>query len=214
MKKTKEAKSGFLLLGALLMAGTALFFFGWLASEMLEGDTQKFDDFVRNAIHRHAAPGLTWFMQGISFLGSSAVVITLCALAIGVFLYFRQARMATLLAITMIGMAALDITLKLAFHRARPVAYFGPAPTTYSFPSGHAMGSFCFYGVLAAILSARAKGRRTKWCIWAGAALLIGMIGFSRIYLGVHYPSDVIAGYCAGAVWVGALASLNRIWKA
>jgi undecaprenyl-diphosphatase len=114
----------------------------------------------------------------------------------------------------MIGMAVLDITLKLAFLRPRPVAYFGTAPTTYSFPSGHAMGSFCFYGVLAAILAARAKSRRTKWCIWAGAALLIGMIGFSRVYLGVHYPSDVIAGYCAGAVWVGAVASLSRIWKA
>ena len=214
MEKKKEAKSGLLLLGALLMAATALFVFGWLASEMLEGDTAKFDEFVREAIHRHAAPGITRFMLGISFLGSSAVVTTLCVLAIAAFLYFRQARTAALLAITMVGMAALDITLKLAFHRARPVTYFGPAPTTYSFPSGHAMGSFCLYGVLAAILAARAKGRRTRWCIWAGAVLLIGMIGFSRIYLGVHYPSDVIAGYCAGAVWVGAVASLSRIWKA
>jgi undecaprenyl-diphosphatase len=193
------------------MAAIALFFFGWLASEMLEGDTQKFDEFVREAVHRHAAPWLTWLMQGVSFLGSPAVVTTLCVLAIGVFLYFRQARTAALLAITMVGMAALDITLKLAFHRPRPVAYFGPAPTTYSFPSGHAMGSFCFYGVLAAIFAARTKERRTKWCIWAGAALLIGMIGFSRIYLGVHYPSDVIAGYCAGAVWVGAVGLLSKI---
>jgi undecaprenyl-diphosphatase len=150
-------------------------------------------------------------MQGLSFLGSSAVVTTLCVLAIAAFLYFRQARTAALLAITMVGMAALDVTLKLAFHRPRPVAYFGPTPTTYSFPSGHAMGSFCFYGVLAAILAARAKERRTKWCIWAGATLLIGLIGFSRIYLGVHYPSDVIAGYCAGAVWVAAVGFLNKI---
>ena len=214
MEKKKEAKSGFLLLGALLMAVTALLVFGWLASEMLQGDTAKFDEFVREAIHRHAAPGLTWFMQGVSFLGSLAVVTTLCVLAIAAFLYFRQARTAALLAITMVGMAVLDVTLKLAFHRPRPVAYFGPAPTTYSFPSGHAMGSFCFYGVLAAILAARAKGRRTKWCIWAGAVLLVGLIGLSRIYLGVHYPSDVIAGYCAGAVWVGAVTSLSRIWKA
>jgi len=211
MEKSKKAKDGFLLLVALLIAATALFAFGWLAEEMLEGDTQKFDDFVRNAVHRHAAPGLTWFMQGFSFVGSVAVITTLCVLAIAVFLYFRQARTAALLAMTMIGMAVLDITLKLAFHRPRPLAYFGPTPTTYSFPSGHAMGSVCFYGVLAAILAARASGRRAKWCIWTGAVLLIGMIGYSRIYLGVHYPSDVIAGYCAGAVWVGAVGFLHKI---
>jgi len=213
MEKSKKAKDGFLLFVALLIAATALFAFGWLANEMLEGDTQKFDDFVRNAVHRHAAPWLTWFMRGFSFLGSVAVVTTLCVLAIAVFLYFRQARTAALLATTMIGMAVLDITLKLAFHRPRPLAYFGPTPTTYSFPSGHAMGSVCFYGVLAAILAARASGRRAKWCIWMGAVLLIGLIGYSRIYLGVHYPSDVIAGYCAGAVWVGAVASLDHILK-
>jgi len=211
MERSKKAKDGFLLLGALLIAATALFAFGWLAEEMVEGDTQKFDEFVRNAVHRHATPALTWLMHGFSFLGSVAVVTTLCVLAIGTFLYFRQARIAALLAMTMVGMAALDITLKLAFHRPRPVGYFGPTPTTFSFPSGHAMGSVCFYGVLAAILAARASGRAVKWCIWTGAVLLIGMIGYSRIYLGVHYPSDVIAGYCTGAVWVVALGFLNKI---
>ncbi len=76
------------------------------------------------------------------------------------------------------------------------------------------MGSVCFYGVLAAILGARVHGATTKWCIWTGAALLIGMIGFSRIYLGVHYPSDVIAGYCAGAVWVGAVGFVDQLFLA
>jgi undecaprenyl-diphosphatase len=128
-----------------------------------------------------------------------------------VFFYFRLARMAALLAISMVGMAALDLALKLAFHRPRPVAFFGPTPSSYSFPSGHAMGSVCFYGVLAAILAARARRRVAKWSIWTGAVLLIGMVGYSRIYLGVHYPSDVIAGYCAGAVWVGALGFLDKI---
>jgi undecaprenyl-diphosphatase len=211
METQKKVKSGFLLLGGLLIAATALFVFGWLAEEMLEGDTQKFDTFVRAAVHQHATPALTGFMMGVSFLGSVAVVTTLCLVAVSVFLYFRQARTAALLAVTMAGMAALDVALKLAFHRHRPVAYFGPTPATYSFPSGHAMGSVCFYGVLAAILAARARGKVGKWCIWAGAVLLIGMIGYSRIYLGVHYPSDVIAGYCAGAVWVGAVVFLGKI---
>jgi undecaprenyl-diphosphatase len=64
--------------------------------------------------------------------------------------------------------------------------------------------------MLAAILSARARGRAAQFCIWIAVTLLIAMIGFSRIYLGVHYPSDVIAGYCAAAVWVGMVAFLDR----
>jgi undecaprenyl-diphosphatase len=211
MEKPKKLKSGLLLLGALLIDVTALFVFGWLAEEMLEGDTQKFDTFVRTAVHQHATPGLTRLMQGFSFLGSVAVVTTLCLLAICVFFYFHRTRLATLLGITMLGTAALDEALKLAFHRPRPVAFFGPTPSSYSFPSGHAFGALCFYGVLAAILAARAPGRGAQWCIWTGAVLLIGMIGFSRIYLGVHYPSDVIAGYCGGTVWVGAVGFLDKI---
>jgi membrane-associated phospholipid phosphatase len=116
-----------------------------------------------------------------------------------------------LLAITMLGVAALDVSLKHAFHRPRPIAFFGTSPSSYSFPSGHAFGSLCFYGVLAAILAARVRRRVAKFCLWIAAALLIGMIGFSRIYLGVHYPSDVIAGYLAGAVWVAAVLSLNKV---
>src|SRR6266850_2325754 len=97
MEKPKEAKNRFLLLGALLIAATALFVFGWLAEEM------------QDAVHRHAAPGLTWFMQGFSFLGSVAVVTTLCVLAIAAFLYNRQARTAALLAMIMVGMAVLGV---------------------------------------------------------------------------------------------------------
>jgi undecaprenyl-diphosphatase len=211
MEKPKKLSSGLLLLGALLIATTALFVFGWLSEEMLEGDTQKFDMSVRTAIHQHATPGLTRVMQGFSFIGSVAAVSVLCAVILGVFLYLRQTRIAALLGITMLGMAILDEALKLAFHRPRPAPFFGPTPSSYSFPSGHAFGALCFYGVLAAIFATRVRGRAAKWFIWTGAVLLIGMIGFSRIYLGVHYPSDVFAGYCAGAVWVGAIGFLDRI---
>jgi len=210
MDRPKKVKSGLLLLGGLLIAATALFIFGWLAEEMLEGDTRQFDTFVRTAVHQLATSGLTRLMQVFSFLGSVAAVTAICLAAICVFLYYRRNRTAVMLAITMAGVAALDVALKLAFHRPRPVAFFGATPSTYSFPSGHALGSFCFYGMLAAILAARVRGRGTKFCIWMAATLLVGMIGFSRIYLGVHYPSDVIAGYCAAVVWVGAVGLFER----
>ena len=210
MDKPKKIKSGFLLLGALVIAAAALFVFGWLAEEMLEGDTRQFDAFVRTAVHQLATPGLTRLMQVFSFLGSVVAVTAMCLVAICMSLYFRRTRTAALLAITMLGAAALDVALKQAFHRPRPVAFFGATPSSYSFPSGHALGSLCFYGMLAAILAARVRGRGAKFCVWTAAAALVGMIGFSRIYLGVHYPSEVVAGYCAAAVWVGAVGFLDR----
>jgi len=212
MGKPHNLKSGFLLLGALVIAAAALFIFGWLAEEMLEGDTQRFDLFVRMGIHQHATPRLTRLMFGFSFMGSVATISVLCLGILSVFLYFRLVRLAALLAITMLGMASLDLLLKSAFHRPRPVPFFGPAPSSYSFPSGHAFGALCFYGVLAAIFATRAHKKAAKWCIWTVAVILIGMIGLSRIYLGVHYPSDIIAGYCAGAVWVGAIGFLDKIY--
>jgi membrane-associated phospholipid phosphatase len=210
MARGKKVKSGLLLVGALLTAVTALFAFGWLAEEMLEGDTQRFDGFVRTAVHQLATPGLTRLMQVFSFLGSVVAVTAMCLAAICVSLYYGRTRTAVMLATTMAGVAALDVALKHAFHRPRPVAFFGAAPSTYSFPSGHALGSLCFYGMLAAIVSARVRGQAAKFFVWMAAVLLVGIIGFSRIYLGVHYPSDVIAGYCAGAVWVGAVGLLER----
>src|SRR4029077_8858395 len=180
------------------------------AEEMLEGDTQKLDTFVRTAVHQLATPSLTRLMQVFSFLGSVAAVTAMCLVAICVSLYLSNTRTAALLATTMLGVAALDVALKHAFHRPRPVAFFGATPSSYSFPSGHALGSLCFYGMLAAILAKHARGRIAKFFIWMTAVFLIGMIGFSRIYLGVHYASDVIAGYCAATVWVGAVSLLER----
>jgi undecaprenyl-diphosphatase len=211
MDEPKKAKIGLLLLGAILVAGTALLFFGWLAEEVLEADTKQFDAFVRTAIHRLASPALTGMMKAVSFLGSVGVLATLSLLAVFLFSYFHRHREAVLLAITMAGATGLDLALKYAFHRARPVPFFGTSPNSYSFPSGHALGSVCFYGALAAILSARTPRRDMRLFIWMVAVLVIGTVGFSRIYLGVHYPSDVIAGYCAALVWVGAVGFSEKV---
>jgi undecaprenyl-diphosphatase len=112
----------------------------------------------------------------------------------------------------MAGALAMDVVLKHVFHRARPVAYFVPQPRTYSFPSGHALGSFCFYLVLAGLLTARLRDLTARVLIWMVAALLVAAIGFSRVYLGVHWPTDVIAGYAAAAFWVAGLVTVDR-WR-
>ncbi|PYQ56015.1 MAG: hypothetical protein DMF78_00220 [Acidobacteria bacterium] len=147
-------------------------------------------------------------------LGSPAVLLPGTVIASFVFLRLRRLRAAILLLVTMVGATLLNWLLKLLFQRTRPVPFFGlDAPSSYSFPSGHALASFCFYGALAALVTARLRSRWLRLAIWALAALVIVAVGFTRIYLGVHYASDVIAGYAAAFVWVLAVASADRVFR-
>jgi undecaprenyl-diphosphatase len=201
-KRLFEFLSLSLLLGLAVAIG-ALVFFGWLADEVLEGETRHFDDVTRATVHTIASPALTTAMRGISFLGST---LFLTAATIFVVLWFvlrKWGREAGLFAITMIGASLLNTTLKLAFKRPRPVPFFNlTAPQTYSFPSGHSLASCCFFAGLAAILSGRVKSRRARTIIWLCGATMFLLIGLSRIYLGVHYTTDVIAGFAAALIWI------------
>jgi undecaprenyl-diphosphatase len=103
----------------------------------------------------------------------------------------------------MIGAGLMTITLKLSFKRPRPVPFFNlTPPESYSFPSGHSLTSAVFFGALAAILTARIKSRRVKAAIWIVSTAMFLLIGLSRIYLGVHYTTDVIAGFAAALIWI------------
>ena len=196
----------FLSLSLLLGLGTAiaaLIFFGWLADEVLEGDSRRFDEITRAAIHQLASPTLTIVMRGFSFVGST-IALTIGTIIVVVRFAMRNlGREAKLFAITMIGAGLLNITLKLAFKRARPEPFFNLSlPETYSFPSGHSLTSAVFFGALAAILTAHIKSRRVRAVIWIVSTLMFLTIGFSRIYLGVHHTTDVIAGFVAALIWI------------
>jgi undecaprenyl-diphosphatase len=182
-----------------------LIIFAWLSAEVFGGDLQRFDLGVRMKVHEFFSPQVTKFMQAMTFLGSIAFLTTLFAILVAVWLAKGMKRPAVWLMIAVGGSVILDISLKLSFHRMRPVPFVGTAPLTYSFPSGHALSSFCFYGVLAGLLCARIETRSNRILIWTAAAGLVLAIGLSRIYLGVHYPTDVIAGYIAAAAWVSTL---------
>ena len=201
------------ILASLGAAVLALFLFAWLGNEMLQGDTQHFDQMIREWVHRYASPGMTSAMNAISLLGYNILIVEL-AIALAIFAWLRWRRALLWLAVAMTGSLVLDLTLKYIYHRTRPTAYFGMAPHSYSFPSGHALCSFCFYGVVAGLLSARIKSLALQMVIWCLAAALVIAIGVSRIYLGVHYPSDVVAGYLAATVWVGTVIVLDHVRRA
>ena len=196
---------------SLALAMLSLFLFAWIANEMREGDTARFDLAVRSWVHQFASPGMTRVMTAISLLGYNLLIAEL-VLAIAILLFLGWRHAAGWLAVSVAGGLALDLALKYAFHRARPQPYFGAAPLSYSFPSGHALCSFCFYFVLAGLIAARTRSLFLRVAAGIAAAVLVMAIGLSRIYLGVHYPSDVIAGYLAAAVWVTTLLVLDR-WR-
>jgi undecaprenyl-diphosphatase len=191
-----------LILGLAAAVG-ALIFFGWLADEVLEGETRHFDEVTRAAVHQLASPALTMIMRGVSFVGSTISLTVATGVIVISFAMRKWRREAKLFAITMIGAALLNMTLKLTFKRTRPVPFFNlSAPETYSFPSGHSLMSCCFFGALAAILTARIERKRMRAVVWTLAAAMFLLIGLSRIYLGVHHTTDVIAGFVAAMIWI------------
>jgi len=194
----------------LAVAVLALFFFSWIAESVTEQRTKTFDLFVRTHIHHYASPPLTRLMFGITWLGGDGLIIA-AILVLIIFVWLRWRRATVWMLVTLAGALVLDLSLKYAFHRMRPTPYFGPVPRTYSFPSGHALFSFCFYGVLAGLLAGRIRSLPLRIFIWTSAALLVLAIGLSRIYLGVHYPSDVVGGYLTATLWVATMVALDRL---
>jgi undecaprenyl-diphosphatase len=189
-----------------------LILFSWIAGEMREGDILQFDVNIRSFVHSFSSPAVTKLMFALSFMGATGMMVILVAAAI-LFIVKKWYRALGWLALTMVGATVLDVALKYGFHRARPVPFFGAVPHTYSFPSGHALFSFCFYGVMAGLINARVRSNWLRVIVWCVAAVMVASIGLSRIYLGVHYPSDVIAGYLAGAIWVSTMITVDRLRK-
>jgi undecaprenyl-diphosphatase len=191
-----------------LRLGLSLVFVAIFAMEayaVSSGAAASFDDVMRSGVHLRASAPLTMLSRVLSRLGSVAVLSTLFVLAMTVFLLLRRRGSAFALALAMAGAVALEIALKYAFHRTRPEPFFATAPESFSFPSGHALFSACFFLATAALLAPRVAGAARRAALWMCAGGLVAAIGLSRIYLGVHYPSDVIGGYLVAAAWLCAV---------
>ncbi len=153
----------------------------------------------------------TDLFRAITFVGSPAVAIAVAAI-VCVVLYRRgQLVEAAFLPVVLGGAQLLNLILKLSFHRSRPEVAFVQLDT-YSFPSGHAMASTATYGALAYLAWGRLSSRRSRVLLGAAVTSLVALIGFSRLYLGVHYLSDVLAGIAGGAFWLALSIVIQTIY--
>jgi undecaprenyl-diphosphatase len=192
-------------------SASCLFLFICVAAAVASGATMHFDNFVRSGIHSWASAPLTRLAYDASLLGSVPVLTSFFTIGLAAFLLARRFQPAIALASAMAGAIVLDNVLKYALHRARPAPFFGTAPASYSFPSGHVLFSSCFYGTLSFILTTNVRNTMSRTAVWALTALLVSTIGWSRIYLGFHYPSDVIGGPLIAMAWMGALKSVGLL---
>lgn len=200
------AAVGLLWLGSCLLILLGL---ANLADEVLEQEAFVFDETILLWIHQFASPTLDRVMLTVTRLGNPATVVPLACIGVSWHLWRRHWSIATVFAINCMGGVVLSSGLKLLFGKPRPDLW--PqiiTETTYSFPSGHALGSMVLYGFWAYLLARRFPQRNTL--IYAGAVLLIGGIGLSRLYLGVHWPTDVLAGYGIGFLWISGCIALLR----
>lgn len=202
----------FFLIGATLaVVGTWLF--AKFAGHVSSGGTQAFDDAVLQWIGMHREPWLTNAMVEITSLGTGLVVMMTVVIA-GLFLYLSNHKYsALLLFITTGGGLVLNTLLKLGFGRPRPqLVEWGTHAASSSFPSGHAMNSVIVYGTVA-YLAARLQSRhRVRVLTLFVAGIIILLVCTSRLYLGVHYPSDVLAGIIVGLAWASfCMASLEAL---
>jgi len=193
----------------LLVLILGVWFFAELADEVLEGSTQSFDEWavrvLRDPDNLSNPLGPPWLQEigrDLTALGGVAVLTLTIAGVVG-FLYLQRKRhSAWFVLAASAGGLFLSLGLKQFFHRERPgiVPYLSTV-YTQSFPSGHSMLSAAIYLTLGALLARTVKDRATRiYCVLV-ASMLTGLVGISRVYLGVHYPTDVLAGWAAGTCW-------------
>ncbi len=196
----------------LAIAALGLWGFAQLAEEVLEQDTQVFDTSILLTLERLQTPWLDQLMLGITVLGEPTLLVILTLSLSAALLLRQQWAEGSMLAIAALGGAGLNVLLKNVFARARPELWKQIVDVRYySFPSGHAMVSLVIYGLIGYLLATYLK-HLSGWIV-SITALLVIMIGFSRLYLGVHWPTDIIAGYAAGLVWLSTCILGLEVWR-
>jgi membrane-associated phospholipid phosphatase len=191
----------------------ALAVFSFLAHNVVrEGDLTRIDHEVSQTLEEHGKqhPEIRTVLRTVTEFGGPLVLTGGTLLVVLVLVMKRHHLLALVWMIAVAGGAMLNEVLKIVFERQRP-RFAEPLlqlrRDSYSFPSGHAMGSLVFYGFLAYLLVLGMPRRWERWAIVGVLGILVLAIGLSRLYLGAHWPTDVVAGYAAAAIWLSCCIS-------
>jgi undecaprenyl-diphosphatase len=186
--------------------------FAHITEDYLTGDPiVRWDTRFALWLHEHASHPLVVLFKVLTLAGNTAVLF-LVVLAIGIVLLRRtRPNDAAVLVLAFGGAALINALLKLVFHRARPELSFVHLGT-YSFPSGHAAVSSATFSTLAYLLRRRFTSTRARLLLALATVIAIGLVGFSRLYLGAHYLSDVLAGFSFGLAWASFCLILYTLW--
>jgi membrane-associated phospholipid phosphatase len=199
-----EGYLGLHLTAGLLVVVAAGWWFGDIAEDMSrDAATRLLDDRITVWFKGHGTTTLTRFWRAVSFFGS-VIFLATASTSVAFVLAVRRAFYRLLaLTLTVGGGAVVNLTLKHFFHRQRPV-FENPLVTlsSFGFPSGHTMGATLFYGVLALVITHSIVSWPGRVFAGCGAAVIIGLIGVSRIYLGAHYFTDVIGAIAVALAWL------------
>lgn len=199
-------------LTAFAVAVICLIGFAWIAYAVNQDHTASFDNYFIRHIQGQENSALTSFMKDVSFIGTTKPIIVILLAVIAILLATKRLWKESLFLVwVMLGQKLLNEAVKDVFERARPTIHRLAEETGYSFPSGHAMASICLYGGLAYLVWGFTYSRSARIAAAIVALLFTLTIGVSRIYLGVHYPSDIVGGYLLGAAWLAASAGAFRL---
>ena len=214
----RHATNAYTVFGIFLLSGAAIavvctWGFAEIAERVRAGHTQRFDDAVMQWIAAHQDKAVQSAMLEVTSLGTGTVVAMIVFVA-AMFLWLNQHKhSAALLLVATFGGILLDNLLKIGFNRPRPHIFeWGTYAVSSSFPSGHAMSSVIVYGTVAYLAARLQRNARSRWLTLSFAAFIIASICASRVYLGVHYPSDIVAGLIIGLAWAGfCMAALEAL---
>ncbi len=201
-----------------------MIFFAYVFAEMVddvffdprEGDfeSEQFDRWISEFFFGFKSPHLTQVMIDLTALGSISLICVLLLVFTSILYSYRDFRGICYLLIVSLGAAIWPLVLKNIFQRPRPdIQYHLVNVSDLSFPSGHAFGATAVYIALSFYAVRYARSLRQEIFFYSLGTLIIFIVGISRIYLGVHYPTDVIAGVCGGAFWALLVSGLYRLWE-